>query len=63
MTRPAPKLCEDVSQAVGDVPSVRLRRVASVCERGVVLSHGKVLMDGEINEAIAFVRELTNREI
>lgn len=33
LSRPAPRLCEDVSQAVGDVPSVRLRRVASVCER------------------------------
>ena len=45
------------------VVSHDLDLVASVCERGVVLSHGKVLMDGEINEAIAFVRELTNRDI
>lgn len=26
-----PKLCEDITEAVGDVPTVRLRRVAGVC--------------------------------
>ena len=28
-----PRLCEEVTQAVGDVPSVRLRRLTSVCQR------------------------------
>lgn len=41
------------------VVSHDLDLVASVCERGVVLNRGEVLMDGEVNDAIAFVRDLT----
>lgn len=41
------------------VVSHDLDLVAGVCERGVVLQQGEVMMDGEINDAIAFVRNLT----
>lgn len=44
------------------VVSHDLDLVASVCERGVVMQQGKILMDGEINEAIAYVRELNSGE-
>lgn len=44
------------------VVSHDLDLVASVCERGVVLRRGKLLFDGEINDAIAYVRELTNSD-
>lgn len=44
------------------VVSHDLDLVSSVCERGVVLQRGKLLMDGEIKEAIAYVRELTARD-
>lgn len=42
------------------VVSHDLDLVASVCERGVVMQQGKILMDGEIGEAISYVRELTS---
>lgn len=45
------------------VVSHDLDLVASVCERGVVLSHGKLMMDGPIDEAIAFVRDLTREDL
>ena len=41
------------------VVSHDLDLVSSVCERGVVLSRGTVLMDGDIDQAIAYLRETT----
>ena len=38
------------------VVSHDLDLVASVCERGVLLEHGKIIMDGEVHEVVAELR-------
>ncbi len=51
-----PRLCEEITEAVGDVPTVRLRRVAGICQRvGCFLKLESCNPGGSIKEKNAAV--------